>query len=87
MSLIATLSPRQQRVLELLASGRRVHEVAELLGVTDGTVRSHVKTLRNKIGARTQLEAVAMLRQVHEVGDSIAPAMIRPRQSPEGVQG
>lgn len=85
-ALIRTLSPQQLRVLELLASGRRVHEVAELLGVADGTVRSHVKTLRNKIGARTQLEAVAMLRQVHEVGGA-AFHVPRPRQAAAGAAG
>ncbi len=65
------LSRQQLRVLELLASGRRVPEVAEVMGIADGTVRSHVKTLRSKLGARTQLEAVAMLRQVHEVPDVV----------------
>jgi len=85
-ALIKTLSPQQLRVLELLASGRRVHEVAELLGVADGTVRSHVKTLRNKIGARTQLEAVAMLRQVHDVGGG-AFHVPRPRQAAAGAAG
>jgi len=90
-SLVASLSPRQLRVLELLASGHRVREVAQLLGVSDGTVRTHVKTLRHKIGARTQLEAVAMLhqvrqvRQVRDVGGSVAHLMPRPRQSPDGV--
>ena len=64
VSLMRTLSPQQVRVLELLATGRRVTEVAQILGVSDGTVRSHVKALRAKLGARTQLEAVAMLRQV-----------------------
>ncbi len=78
---VRTLTPQQLRVLELLASGRRVREVAELLGVTSGTVRSHVKTLRGKLGARTQLEAVAMLRQVHEVGDG-ADLVPRPRAVP-----
>lgn len=85
-ALIRTLSPQQLRVLELLASGRRVHEVAQLLGVADGTVRSHVKTLRNKIGARTQLEAVAMLRQVQEVGGA-AFHVPRPRQAAAGAAG
>ncbi|MDT0186569.1 LuxR C-terminal-related transcriptional regulator [Microbacterium sp. ARD31] len=75
---VRTLTPQQLRVLELLSSGRRVREVAEVLGVTSGTVRSHVKTLRAKLGARTQLEAVAMLRQVHEVGDG-ADLVPRPR--------
>lgn len=68
VTMLGTLSPQQLRVLELLASGRRVWEVAELLRVTDGTVRSHVKTLRAKLGAKSQLEAVAMLRQAYEVG-------------------
>lgn len=81
--LVRTLTPQQLRVLELLSSGRRVREVAELLGVTSGTVRSHVKTLRGKLGAKTQLEAVAMLRQVQEVGDG-ADLVPRPRAAPAG---
>ena len=63
---LGTLSRQQRRVLELLASGRRVQEVAVHLGVAEGTVRSHIKSLRAKRGARTQLEAVAMLRQVQD---------------------
>jgi DNA-binding NarL/FixJ family response regulator len=78
VTMLGTLSPQQLRVLELLASGRRVWEVAELLGVTDGTVRSHVKTLRAKLGAKSQLEAVAMLRQVYEGGQD-ADLVPRPR--------
>lgn len=85
VQLVRTLTPQQLRVLELLASGRRVREVAELLGVTSGTVRSHVKTLRGKLGARTQLEAVAVLRQVHEVGDG-ADLVPRPRAAPAGSE-
>ena len=86
-ALIATLSPQQLRVLELLAAGRRVREVAELLGVSDGTVRSHVKALRNKLGARTQLEAVALLAQVHEVGGSVTHLIPQPRQPSPGDRG
>ena len=67
-ALVNKLSPQQLRVLRLLATGRRVHEVARFLGLADGTVRSHVKALRQRIGARTQLEAVAMLRQVEDGG-------------------
>ncbi|MCW2739234.1 LuxR C-terminal-related transcriptional regulator [Nocardioides sp.] len=78
VALMRTLSPQQLRVLELLASGSRVREAAEVMGVADGTVRSHVKSLRSKLGARTQLEAVAMLRQVQESG--VAADMVpRPR--------
>lgn len=65
-ALMATLSPQQRRVLELLATGRRVSEVGAELGVSSGTVRSHVKSLRAKLGAPTQLKAVAMFHQAHE---------------------
>lgn len=78
VTMLGTLSPQQLRVLELLASGRRVWEVAEQLRVTDGTVRSHVKTLRAKLGAKSQLEAVAMLRQVYEISQD-AELVPRPR--------
>lgn len=81
--LLGTLSPRQLRVLELLADGHRVAEVAEVIGVTDATVRSHVKTLRAKLRARTQLEAVAMLRRAQDVGDG-TDLVPRPRRPPVG---
>jgi DNA-binding NarL/FixJ family response regulator len=76
---LGTLSRQQVRVLELLASGRRVQEVAAHLGVAEGTVRSHIKSLRAKLGARTQLEAVAMLRQVRE--DSPVGLVPAPRRA------
>lgn len=67
---MATLSPQQGRVLELLASGHRVSEVGEIMGVAQGTVRSHVKALRAKLGARNQLEAVVMWHQLFGPTDS-----------------
>ncbi len=86
ISLMRTLSPQQLRVLELLATGRQVAETAELLGVASGTVRSHVRSLRSKLGAKTQLEAVAMLRQVYEVVEA-ADLVPRPRAAPAGASG
>ncbi|MFC7360820.1 helix-turn-helix domain-containing protein [Nocardioides astragali] len=81
-----TLTPQQLRVLELLAAGHRSGEVADVLGVTVATVRSHVKALRAKLGAKTQLEAVAMLRGVYEFDDG--PDLVpRPRQSLPGTEG
>ena len=77
-ALLATLSPQQRRVLDLLASGRRVDEVGEVIGVARGTVRSHVKAMRAKLGARTQLEAVAMLNEVYEDGGGVS--VPRPRR-------
>ncbi|MBC2931400.1 helix-turn-helix transcriptional regulator [Nocardioides sp. zg-1228] len=63
---LETLSPQQRRVLELLASGRRVAEVGVEMGVAEGTVRSHVKALRAKLGVSTQLKAVATFHQAYQ---------------------
>lgn len=78
-SLMATLTPQQRRVLEFLASGRRVSEVGDLMGVANGTVRSHVKALRAKLGARTQLEAVALFHQMADPVDGTDLVVPRPR--------
>lgn len=75
---LASLSPQQFRVLELLASGRRVSEVGAALGVSSGTVRSHVKSLRARLGVRSQLKAVATYQQIHGRG-AAAPMVPRPR--------
>ena len=85
VALVQTLSPQQLRVLELLAFGHRVKEVASIMGVAEGTVRSHVRALRAKLGVRTQLEAVAMLRQVQE--PSVVIPRPRPPASEEGGPG
>lgn len=82
-SLIDSLSPQQRVVLELLASGHQVKEVARIMEVADGTVRSHVRMLRSKLGARTQIAAVAMLRQLGEPVSGVP----RPRAAPPGDSG
>ncbi|NYE35507.1 DNA-binding NarL/FixJ family response regulator [Nocardioides cavernae] len=80
---LESLSPQQRRVLELLASGHRVAEVGKEMGVAHGTVRSHVKALRAKLGASTQLKAVAMFHQAYDVADG-ADLVPSPRRESEG---
>ena len=58
---LESLSPQQRRVLELLASGRRVAEVGVEMGVAEGTVRSHVAALLRKLGARDRATLAAAL--------------------------
>lgn len=75
------LSPRERAVLDLLAQGHRVSEVATVLGVADGTVRSQVKSLRRKLGVDSQLAAVAAMNRFS--GDvsalELTPSLPRPR--------
>jgi DNA-binding NarL/FixJ family response regulator len=52
------LTPRQQEVLELLADGRSTAEMAQRLGLSEETVRNHVRYLLAELRVRTRLEAV-----------------------------
>lgn len=54
------LSPREQEVLEHLASGKHVQDIALQLGLSIHTTRDYVKALLKKMGARSQLEAVTL---------------------------
>lgn len=45
------LTPSEQRVLEALAEGQAPDEIAQGLGVGIATVRSHIGSLRAKVGA------------------------------------
>jgi DNA-binding NarL/FixJ family response regulator len=55
-----TLSDRESDVLALIARGRSNEEIAEELFVSLETVRSHVKRVYDKIGARHRADAVAL---------------------------
>jgi RNA polymerase sigma factor (sigma-70 family) len=54
-----SLSPRERTVLRLLHAGDDVRSIAEMLGVSEATVRSHVKAIRRKLQVSSQLAAVA----------------------------
>ena len=54
------LSGRERAVLDALAHGRATEEIASSLVLSPHTVRSHVKTAMNKLGARTRAHAVAI---------------------------
>jgi two-component system, NarL family, response regulator DevR len=53
------LTPRERQILDMMASGMDNREIAVRLGISYTTVRSHVRSLLDKLGARSKLEAVA----------------------------
>jgi two-component system nitrate/nitrite response regulator NarL len=53
----ADLSSQETRVLLELARGLSNKEIANLLDVTEGTVKTHVKTVLKKLGAQNRTEA------------------------------
>lgn len=54
-----TLSPREDEVIGLLASGYIYKEIADKLGIGQETVRTHVKNICQKMQVRSRIEAVA----------------------------
>jgi DNA-binding CsgD family transcriptional regulator len=53
------LSPRELEVLQLVAEGRSAPEIGEILFVSAGTVKTHLKNIYGKLGARDRASAVA----------------------------
>jgi DNA-binding NarL/FixJ family response regulator len=59
-SLAVALSPREREVLNLLAEGLGNKLVAARLGISEHTVKTHVASVFQKLGADTRAEAVAI---------------------------
>jgi DNA-binding CsgD family transcriptional regulator len=55
----AALSPRERDVVRLVALGGAGPEIAEELGITHDTVRTHVRNAMVKVGARSRAHLVA----------------------------
>lgn len=54
------LSPRETEVLELVSRGLSTRDMAERMHVTERTVKFHVTSILNKLGASNRAEAVAL---------------------------
>ena len=58
------LTPRQRQTLTLLAAGYSTAEMADLMVLSDETVRNHVKRLLRRLGVHSRVEAIAKARSV-----------------------
>lgn len=57
-SVVAVLSPREREVLQLLAQGNRNKEIAAELGVSVGTVKTHLRHIFRKLMVADRTAAV-----------------------------
>lgn len=57
------LTEGQRCVMELLRVGKANREIAELLGLTEGTVKVHVSKIFRKLGVVSRAEAIALLQR------------------------
>src|SRR5262245_36093337 len=66
---LASLTPRETEMLQLMTRGLDNREIAAQLSVAYPTVRSHVRKVLQKLGARSRLEAVVKAALDTEPGD------------------
>jgi DNA-binding NarL/FixJ family response regulator len=68
---LASLTPQQYRVLELLALGKLNKQIAAELGITEQTTKAHVSATLAKLGARNRTQATLVFKSL-EIQD-VAP--------------
>jgi len=60
----SALTSRQQQILPLLAEGMPNKQIADTLGVTEGTIKQHLKDLFRRLGANNRTQAVREARRL-----------------------
>ncbi|WP_009631921.1 response regulator transcription factor [Synechocystis sp. PCC 7509] len=66
------LTPREQEILALIATGKSNQEIAETLYITPGTVRVHVHTILHKLGVRDRTQAAVLVTQKQWMATELA---------------
>lgn len=57
---LSELTPREQEILEHIAEGESNKLIARNLGISDGTVKLHVKAILRKLGVHSRVEAAVI---------------------------
>ena len=64
------LTPRESEILELMAEGQGNKLIAKNLGISDGTVKLHVKAVLRKLNVHSRVEAAVMyIEHMHQAED------------------
>jgi DNA-binding NarL/FixJ family response regulator len=61
---LTTLTPQQFRVLKYLADGMLNKQIADMLDVSEGTVRAHVTAILRKLRVSTRTQAVILVTEL-----------------------
>jgi DNA-binding NarL/FixJ family response regulator len=56
--LLGALTERETEVLQLLAYGKRNHEISAILCISEGTIKTHIHHIMQKLGAQDRTQAV-----------------------------
>lgn len=61
------LTPREKEVFELLIKNNSTREIAEILGISEKTVRNHISNVIQKLGVDSRIQAVFELIRFKEL--------------------
>ena len=86
-----TLSPRRREVLHLVARGLTNDEIGTSLGISSGTVRTHVGAILAALDVTNRTEAAVLYQawdasapRVDEILERPALAVLAPHSTPAG---
>ncbi len=60
---VASLTPRQREIADLIAAGLTNAEIAARLMLTEGTVGNHVEHILRRTGARNRIQAAVWVTE------------------------
>jgi two-component system, NarL family, response regulator len=61
MTVLESLTRREQEILTLVAAGKTNNQIAEILYIAHGTVRVHIHTILHKLGVQDRKAAIALI--------------------------
>ena len=73
-SLIATLTPREREVFDLVVRGNRNKQAADALGCTERTIKAHRRMVMEKMRARSLAELVLFAERIGVAAAAEQPA-------------
>jgi len=59
------LTPAQIKVLKLLTEGKASKSMADVMGITEATVKAHLTTIFKKLGVKNRTQAVIVANQMN----------------------
>ena len=59
------LTKREKEVFKLLVTNKTTKEIAELLNISEKTVRNHISNARQKLGVKGRAQAVVELLRMN----------------------
>ena len=67
LSTSASISPREQEVLQLLSAGYSNREMARKLSISESTIKTHVGNIYNKLSVNSRVQAITYAKELQLV--------------------